>query len=296
MVGVGRQAPPDAHAPSPAGDLSEDAARFLATERQIDQHSSLQPADEADEQVVAGLLASEREIIARMAATPSVCQVDLLAKAQVLDRFFDDPVPGSPAPHSCDDLVRSLLDDLLDPGFPASSDAELLRLGGRFDVTCAVAHAARSAGHYLDDAGFAAVATRADSIALGIARQIDVLPASTRDGVRIKAKAASFAAANDADADDPQTDGMARKGLSPDDTAATIPSSPALGGAPQWHTDTDPTVSVNLKLSRAGALAIATAAAAAGTTQKVVVAQALRRAGIPLPSRDLEDRTPRRRA
>lgn len=295
MVSVDRQAAPRAHTPLPAVDLSEDAARFLATERQIDQYGLLQPPDETAEHVVTRLLSSEREIVSRMATTPSTCQLDLLAKAQVLDRFFDDPVPESSAPYSCDDLVRSLLDDLLGPGFLISSDVELLRLEGRFDVVCAVACAARSAGRYLDDASFAAVATRAYGIALGIATQIDVLPAFTRDGVRIKSKAASFVATDVADADDGRTPSLGRDGLALDDMATTIPSSSALDSAPQSDADTDPTVAVNLKLSRAGALAIARAAGASGTTQKAVITQALRKAGVLLPPRDLEDRTPRRR-
>lgn len=295
MVGVGRQAAPGAHTPVPAADLSEDAARFLATERQIDQYNSLPPQDEAVEQVVAGLLALEREIVSRMATTPSTRQADLLAKARVLDRFFDDPAPGSPAPYSCDNLVRSLIDDLLDPRFLVSSEVELLRLEGGFDVACAVAHAARAAGRHLDNAGFAAVATRADAIALRMARQIDALPAFTRDGVRIKSKATSFIGTMDAGAGDCRTPGLATEGPALNDVAATIPSSSALYEAPQPETDTDPTVNVNLKLSRLGALAIARAAGAAGTTQKVLITQALQRAGVPLPSRDLEDRTPRRR-
>ena len=296
MAGVGRQDAPGANTPLSAVDLSRDAARFLATERQLDQCNLLQPSDEAVEQVVAELLALEREIVLRMAITPSTRRVDLLAKAQVLDRFFDDPVPGNLASYSCDDLVRSLLDDLLGSGFLISSDDEICRLEGRFDVVCAVAHAARSAGRYLDDVGFAAVATRADGIALETARQIDALPASTPDGVRIRSRAASFIATNDADARDHRGPDVAREGSALDDTAAPVCFSTASDGAPQSDADTDPTVSVNLKLSRAGALAIARAAIAAGTTQKLVITQALRRAGVPIPARDLEDRTPRRRA
>jgi len=128
-----------------------------------------------------------------------------------------------------------------------------------------------------------------------MARQIDALPAFTRDGVRIKSKATSFIGTMDAGAGDCRTPGLATEGPALNDVAATIPSSSALYEAPQPETDTDPTVNVNLKLSRLGALAIARAAGAAGTTQKVLITQALQRAGVPLPSRDLEDRTPRRR-
>lgn len=79
------------------------------------------------------------------------------------------------------------------------------------------------------------------------------------------------------------------------DAATPVPAASALDLACQSTDHADPTVSVNLKLSRAGAEAISAAAIAQGTTQKVVITRALIMAGVPLPARDLEDRTPRRR-
>lgn len=275
--------------------LSDDAARFLAAERQIDEHSEVSLTQEAGEQVIAELMAVEREIIARMAATPGTRRADILAKARVLNGFFDSWVPDGPTPSSCDHLVRSLLDDLLDPGSLIYSDDDLLKLGERFDAVCAVAHAARSAYREMDDADLVSAASHADGVALRIAAQIAAMPATTGDGNRLRARVAGFVLANEATA--PDLGGSTR---ATDETPFVDAATPVLAPEPpasasQSAVDSDLTVSVNLKMSRVGAAAIFRAAAAEGTTQKLLITRALRRAGVLLPPRDLEDRTPRRR-
>ncbi|MGI4941221.1 MAG: hypothetical protein ACRYHQ_11805 [Janthinobacterium lividum] len=275
--------------------LSDDAARFLAAERQIDEYGDASLTREAGEQVIAKLMALEREIIARMAATPGTRPADILAKAQVLNGFFDNWVPDGPTPSSCDHLVRSLLDDLLDPGGFIYFDNELLTLGERFDAVCAVAHAARSAYREIDDADLVSAATHADGVALRIAAQIAAMPATTGDGSRLRARAVEFVLANKATAPDLGSSTRATEEPPLVDAATSVLAPEPSDSALQSAVDDDLTVSVNLKLSKGGADAIFRAAAAEGTTQKRLITRALRRAGVPLPARDLEDRTPRRR-
>lgn len=55
-------------------------------------------------------------------------------------------------------------------------------------------------------------------------------------------------------------------------------------------------VMVNVKMGEAAAIALAERAKAEGITQKQFICRALEAAGVPMDPRDLEDRTPRRRA
>jgi hypothetical protein len=55
-------------------------------------------------------------------------------------------------------------------------------------------------------------------------------------------------------------------------------------------------VMVNVKMDEAAAIALAKRAKAEGITQKQFICRALEAAGVPMDPRDLEDRTPRRRA
>jgi len=81
-------------------------------------------------------------------------------------------------------------------------------------------------------------------------------------------------------------DAMALRGL-----AAT--SAPSLPPAAMPRTSSEMT---NLRLSSSLIDELDAAARAEGTTRKVIVTRALAAAGYHVPARDLEDRTPRRRA
>jgi len=193
-------------------------------------------------------------------------------------------------------LMDGELDDLLNPSSFIYSDGDLLKLESRLDTTCAVARAAQSALLEFDNEVLAAAQTWAVGTACGIAKQIEALPATTDDGLHVKLKATKFVIESEPSSSDASHSLKATAPQLRDGVGAGTDFSSVSDGTPASSIDADAQVAVNFKVSEASAMAIARAASAEGTTQKVLITRALKAAGVHLAPRDLEDRTPRRRA